>query len=582
MHAVRDELEAAILGGFIEKVVPISDLEVGLRIRAQHRDFNLLMSADAQSGRIHLVSGTLRRLSEDVSPFLLLMRKYVREGRIVSIDQPPLERVMILGIENRQEDGSVLASRLIIEVMGRHSNVILVGDNGEVLDAIKRVPPSMSRQRPILPHSVYEPPPAMDKLNPRSPLLGRQLSTAAKQVPPSAAAWRFIQEAVAGLGPLAAREVVHRACGNAGCTLAQVESCEVLGRELASLFGTVESRRWSPCVVAQDGTVIHFAPFPLTQFPEEMVQQTDGISRAIERAYSERIQTRPGEALRVPLRASIQSRLERVIRREDSLKQALTRGERAEDLKLTGQAILASTGTIRNGQTELEWEGKKIPLDPKLSPAENAQHYFKEYTKSRDAAKEIPALLEKVGLEREYLEQVAALIEAAEDEVALRAISRELSETHTGSPGSRAAQPAGRPPAKTGKPAKGKPEPPAGAVRKLSAGDGSQILVGGSARGNERATFDLATGTDLWLHARGVPGAHVILKTGGREPSRQTLLDAARIAAIHSQARDSARVLVDYTLQRYVKKVKGGPPGLVTYTQEKTVRVDTRETERDS
>jgi len=165
MHAIRDELEAALVGGFVEKVIPLSTLEVGLRVRSQYRDRSLLMSADPQSARIHLVRGTLRRLSEEVTPFLLLLRKYVRDGRIVSIRQPTLERVIELAVEKRQEDGSTTASTLIIEIMGRHSNVILVGQDGKVLDALKRVPPSLSRQRPVLPHLPYNPPPAAEKLS---------------------------------------------------------------------------------------------------------------------------------------------------------------------------------------------------------------------------------------------------------------------------------------------------------------------------------------------------------------------------------------------------------------------------------
>lgn len=577
MHAIRDELEGAIVGGFVEKVLPLSALEIGLRIRAHHQDHNLLLSADAQSARVHLVSGTLRRLSEDVTPFLLLMRKYVRGARIVSIQQPPLERVMRIAVEARQDDGSVLASELIIEVMGRHSNVILVGPDGTVLDAIKRVPPALSRQRPVLPHLAYSSPPPVEKLNPRSPLLARQLANAARQVPPGEAAWRLVQEGVVGLGPLAAREAVHRACGNANCTVGELPSVEALAAEVARLFRAVETHEWEPCVVVRDGAVVHFAPFLLSQFPESQLERTEGISRAVERAFAETIRTRPGEALRVPLRASLQARLERVRRKEESLRQALARGEKAEALKLSGQAILASAGQIAPGQHELEWQGRVIRLDPNLSPSENAQRYFKEYAKARDAAREIPVLLDSTRLEREYLEQMAALVEVAEDEVELRTLSRELADSTTGVPGvaQRGPMPAGRTQQKFGK---GRPEVPVGTVRRLTTSDGHQLLVGGSARGNERVTFELANGGDLWLHARGIPGAHVILKLGGREPTRQALLEAARIAAAHSQGRGAAKVPVDYTLQRYVRKVRGGPPGLVTYTQERTLRVDASET----
>ena len=573
MHAVRDELEATLVGGFVEKVVPLSELEIGLRMRSQHHDFNLLMSADPQAARIHLVgSGTLRRLSDDVSPFLLLVRKYVRESRIVSIQQPPLERVMRLAVETRQEDGATIASELIIEVMGRHSNVILVGPDGKVLDAIKRVPPSLSRQRPVLPHLPYEPPPAVDKLNPRSPLLARRLAAAARQAPPTTAAWRFVQEALTGLGPLSAREVVYRVCGDAGCGIDQISSWEAVADELATLFRSLETHQWLPCVVVQDGAVIHYAPFLLTQFPPEQVEKVENISEAVERAFADRIQLRAGEALRAPLRASLRTRLERVRRRDSSLRQALARGEKAEALKLAGQAILASVGQMEPGQKELQWDGEVITLDQKLSPAENAQRYFREYAKARDATKEVPALVESVRLEKEYLEQLQALVEAAEEEVDLRTLSREINEVGAGlKPAPTATR---QPPKGRQKPGKGRAEPPAGTVKRFTSSEGHQMLVGGSARGNERATFDLATAGDLWLHARGIPGAHVILKLGGQEPARRELLEAARLAASHSQARGSTKVPVDYTLQRYVRKVKGGHPGLVTYTQEKTIRVD--------
>ncbi len=588
MHAVKDELESTILGGHIEKVVPLSTLEVGLRIRAQHRDFNLLMSADPQSARVHLVRGTLRRLSEDVTPFLLLLRKYLRDGRIAAIRQPLLERVLELAVENRQDDGSITASVLIIETMGRHSNVILVGPDGKILDALKRVPPSLSRQRPVLPHLPYTPPPPAEKLNPASPLLARQLATSAKQMGQTAPLWRFLQETVTGLGPLSAREVVYRAQGNIAATIGNVISWQGIVDALNTLLSPVETHLWSPCVVLEGGAVLHFAPYTLTQFSGSQLEPVESISGVVERAYSERLRLRPGEALRAPLRAAVQVRLDRVQRKEDSLRLALTRGEKAEELKLNGQTILASMAGIQPGQTELPSENGTISLDPKLSPSENAQRYFREYTKARDATRELPELLERVRLDKEYLQQMLTLVELAEGEVELRALSRELAETREGAVGSGSGSVSGattRPGSNrdqgkakrtTGRP---KADQTLGTVRRVTTAGGHQILMGGSAKGNERATFDLSAGNDIWFHARGIPGAHVILKVGGQEPSHRTLLEAARLAALHSQARGSTKVPVDYTLQRYVKKVKGGPHGLVTYSQERTVRVDATESQ---
>ncbi len=586
MHAIRDELEAELLGGHVEKLFLLSGLEVGLRIRAQRHDHNLLISADPQFARVHLIGETVRRLSEEVTPFLLLLRKYVRDGRITSIEQPTLERVLRLSVENRLDDGSTAATSLIIEIMGKYSNVILVGPDGNVLDALKRIPPSLSRQRPVLPHLPYSPPPATEKLNPLSPILARQLAAAARQVKPGSPLWRFLQESVNGLGPLAAREAVYRAFGEAQKAVTQDIPWQELTAALDSLLKPLQTRQWGPCVVVREDVVVHFAPYLLTQFPEAEVERVQSMSEAVERANADRLKFRPAEALRAPLRASLKARLDRARRKEESLLQALSRGEKAEELKQFGQAILANVGQIAHGQESLQWEGMTIALDPKLSPSENAQRYFREYAKSRDAAREIPALQQAARLDREYLEQLLTLAELAKSDVELKALSRELAETEN-----RRQEPAqSRPqvgssgrsrPGPKPKPGKPRVEQPTGTVRRLTSNEGIQILVGGSARGNERATFDLGTGGDLWLHARGIPGAHVIVKLGGREPSRQILLEAARVAAIHSQGKGSAKVPVDYTLQRNVKKVKGGPPGLVTYSGEKTIRVDALEPEED-
>jgi predicted ribosome quality control (RQC) complex YloA/Tae2 family protein len=587
MHAVKDELEDNLLGGYVEKVIPLSALDVGLRVRSRRRDFSLLMSANPQSARVHLVGGTLRRLTDQVTPFLLLLRKYIREGRIVSIEQPMLERMIELVVEKQLDDGPTATSRLIIEAMGRHSNVILVGSEGKVLDSLKRVPPSLSRLRPILPHLPYSPPPGAQKLDPLSAALTQQLASTAEQAGDSAALWRFLQERIMGLGPLAAREVTYRATGSASSTLGDVASWEGIVEALSSLLRPLRTREWTPSVVLEEGEVIHFAPYRITQFPSLQLEEVSSISEAIERAYSERAQIRPAESLRIPLRSSLEARIDRARRKEESLRQALARGERAEDLKAAGQAILASVAQIGSEQVELVWEDRSIKLDPALTPSENAQRYFKEYAKARDATQGVPAMLESASLEREYLQQMLAHVELAQNDVELRAISRELKEAEGTRPARAEEQPRpaasvpvagrGRRASRPKKLPKAKDEGPAGTVRRLTTTEGHPILVGGSARGNDRVTFDLGGAGDVWLHARGLPGAHVILKAGGAEPSERAIAEAARVAAANSQARGATKVPVDYTLQRYVKKVKGGPPGLVTYSQEKTILVDATE-----
>lgn len=565
LAAVRDELRATILGGRVQKALHPGLLALGLEIYARGRTYWLYASAQAQDARVHLVSSRLVRNSDEVTPFLLLVRKYVRGGRIVEIEQPELERVLILHVQRRDpETGALWETKLIFEIMGRHSNMILVDGAGLVLDCIKRVTPEMSRQRPVLPGMEYRlPPPQAGKLSPLE-LTANRLRTAIALQPAEMPLWQALVAGVLGTSPLAAQEAACRATGSPFSTLADVGNWEAVVEALAALWAPVRgAAAWQPCAGLEHGRVITYAPYELTHYAER--RRIDGISAAIEAFHGEQERTEPYDPRKALLHQAIDRQIERVERRRASLERALAEAAASERLRRAGELLLAYAAGISRGQCEVVLDGERIALDPALTAVENAQEYFKEYSKARRAVADVPAMLEAASYELAYLREQRVLLELATSPAELAELEADLVERGVlPAPGRKRLAP-GRKQHPSGRQA---PLPP----RRFLI-DGYEVLAGRSARQNHAVTFDLAAPHDVWLHARGVPGAHVIVRSGGRSVPEHVLRRAAAIAAFFSQSRTASSVAVDHTLRRYVRPVKGAAPGLVTYSHETTVHV---------
>jgi predicted ribosome quality control (RQC) complex YloA/Tae2 family protein len=305
----------------------------------------------------------------------------------------------------------------------------------------------------------------------------------------------------------------------------------------------------------------------LTHLTSARLQRFETVSAAMEAFYARIEATRPrrGDTLaleRKSLLASLERASRSAERRIAGLRHQLdiARSER-EPLRRVGQALLAQQRDIVPGAGEVMVDGQAFELDPRLSAVENAQAYFARYRKAREAEERVPQLLQEAQTIADHLANLRALVELADGVDAIRALRREVG-LATG----------GRPP-RSGGSKQGQRSAP---YRKIALGPGWEALVGSSAEGNAWVTFDLAGGDDLWLHARGVPGAHVVVRTGGREPPEAVVQRAAQVAAEQSSARGAAAVEVDVARRRYVKKIPGGPPGLVRYTHERTVRVTPR------
>lgn len=546
--AIAAELRAELLDGRVQQVLLPGKLSLALEIYAHRQRRYLFASAHPQTARVHLSADKPRRGVDSVSPMLLLLRKYVRGARLIDVHQPPAERILHLAF-----DGPHGPVTLVVEAIGRYSNLILVGPDETVLEAIKRVGPEMNRYRVVLPGHPYSPPPPQEKLLPAdvSEYRLRHLLT---QWPPDMLLRRVLVAGIAGTSPLAAQEIVFRALGDVDAPVEAVQRISPLLEACRAL--TLEPPQ--PCIIRDEsGEVMAFAPYPLTHMGTWEPAQSMSVAVA---AY---IGDESGgyQTARAPLSQAIEASHERLARRRTRLAEEQAAAGDPELLKQMGEAILAYAHQLERGQSELivEWEAGKpalqVKLDPTLSPPENAQSYFRRYRKALRAAVEIPAQMAQIEREQEYLDQLAQDLAMAESRPEIDAVAVALAQAgHL-------------------KKKKRKPSSPAARPLRLTSPDGFTLWVGKNALQNEELTFRRASPEDTWLHARGIPGAHVIIRAEGRPVPEQTIEWGARLAAYYSRGRDDTQVAVDVVQRRHVRRLKGGRPGQVVYRHERTLRV---------
>ncbi len=573
-RAVAEDLHLHLLGGRVDKIVQPDELSVAFLLRAEHANQWLLMSAHAQRATVRR---TLARQSTgftEPSPFVMLLRKHLESARLAAVSQIGVDRVLRLGFARGADEMVLLA-----EVIGRYSNVILATADLVVLGALKLVRADENRVRVVVPRRPYAPPPApmqappfdnRPKLDPLHCLAG-DLAVALSRAEPSAQLWTSLLGIVDGLSPTAARETAFRALGSIEVTAGQALGLASAAALLDVIRLLYSSSRGLPSAVRRGEKLVDYAAFPLLQHGIEPPSYADIA------ALLDEVQVAPagGDAMaarRDPVVAAIDTLRKNARRKIASLQGSLVDEAALATMRARGEMVLAYQHSIQPGSKELviAEPAMSISLDPQLTPVENAQRLFKLYGKARDAARVVPALLETARQELDYLDQLAVHAALAEDSQSLAAVREDLRD-QTVTPeeaAQRARKEAQR--AKRGKAQKGKPGISPLRVR---AADGSEILIGRSAKQNDAVTFSMAGAQDIWLHARRIPGAHVILRVAGHAPSPATLLQAATLAATHSQARGSTTVPVDYTLVRNVRRIKGAKPGLVYYSGETTLSV---------
>ena len=552
IHALAAELEDRLAGGRIDKVQqPEKDLLL-LTLRARGENLRLLLSAGTGSARAH-VTGASYENPQEAPMFCMLLRKHLVGARILSVRQPDWERMLILELDARDELGVGSRKQLIVELIGRSANVILVGEDGRILDCIRRADFGGDALRRMLPGMIYRLPPRQEKLpffETAPERLREMVQNADRQIP----ADKWLLDSFSGLSPLLCRELAHRCAGD----------YETLPEQLEALQETVSAGEFCPTLLLREGKAQDFSFLPITQYGRETVcQPYDSFSELLDAFYLQRDRAELRRRRSHELLRSIRTGRDRLVRKLANQKEELKRTESREDVRRQAELITANLYRMKKGDRVLVCQNYyeedcpeiSIPLDALKTPQQNAAALFKEYNKLKGAKLHLTELIAKGEQQLDYLNSVLAELEQAESEKDLAEIRRELVETGYLKK------------SKLREKEKGRAQAP---LRFLT-DDGFEVLVGRNNAQNDELSTRLARRTDWWLHTQKVHGSHVILRCEGQEPSQTALEQAAALAVTYSQGREGGKIPVDYTMVRNVRKPSGAMPGKVIYTEYKTM-----------
>lgn len=558
ISALVDEFTDTLVGGRAQDVIDVDEMGLGLEIYANRKRHYLYMSADANQPRVYLAAGKLRRGLMKPTQLGLICRRTVEGGIVTNVSQPDWERLLQIDFAGPEGDVS-----LVIELMPRRANVLLLRD-GVILDCLNRVGPDENRYRLSLPnHDYVPPPPIRGQLAPGDVSLEslRRIMDAVDK--PSVQARRVLPGRILGMSPLLAREVVFRASGRADAKARDCD-CHALLDAYQALVAPLLLRQWQPGIGYEMSVAVDFAAFPLS-FLDWTASPT--MSGAVSDFYGMLGSADAYDEARKPVRQAIDEARKRLSAKFSSLEQGLKDEGELRTIRQSGELILAYQTALHDGQKLLRahYEPNEpeliIKLDPELSPIENAQRYFRRYEKAKAARKAIPALIAETKTELDFMAQLESDLATASNWPEIDDVIQILQERgHWQGKKLKRIGGGGR----------------QGPLRVVSR-DGYVVWIGRNSRQNEKLTFKTANSQDLWLHARGVPGAHVVIRNDGRRIKDSLILDAAAVAAHYSQRRNDQRVSVDCTRIKFVKAIKGAGPGMVTYRNEKTVSVEPRD-----
>jgi predicted ribosome quality control (RQC) complex YloA/Tae2 family protein len=547
-RALQAELQGTVAGGRIQSVYFVSPQVIGLEIYANHNRHYVLMSAEPQRARALIVSDKLRTASVPLTPFFLLLKKYVNGSFLNRVQVIARERILLFEFDHRAQG----VSTLVVELMGNRANLILLDAGGIILDALRRVPPGGNRAREIVPRGKYFPPPPQPKADPLA-VTQPQLESLLEQAHGDTLAEKLVAS-ISGTSPLFARELAFRVAADTAAPYSPA-----LTRSIYNQLISAWQSPAAPSLALEDNHPVAIAAFSLTQY--RTVETIPSMSAALEKYFGA---VESYEAVKAPLVAQLNGALERMERTRASLQRELVPPEEIERLKTQGEMILGYQYELTEGQTLLHAPVNDeltldITLDPSLNPVENANRYFDEYKRARDARDRVPERIANVENDIQYVQQLINDLEMAEsraeidlvmDEARQAGVIRETA-MRTG-----------------GKIVRAEP-------RHFVSPDNFQVLVGRNARQNDTITFERAHPEDLWLHVRGRAGSHVIIQSNGRTVPESTLEFAASLAAYYSQSRSDGGVDVVYTPRKNVHRVRGAGahPGLVTVRDEQVIRV---------
>ena len=555
------ELNDTILNGRIAKIAQPENDELLLTIKPAKGQVRLVISASASLPLIYLSRDN--KPSPMTAPnFCMLLRKHIANGRIVGIFQPSLERIIRFEIEHLDELGDLCRKSLIVEIMGKHSNIIFCNEKGMIIDSIKHVSAQMSSVREVLPGREYFIPDTMKKENPLDiPEENFTQELLSKPMPVGKA----IYNSFTGISPVIAEEICHLAGIDSSIPASEM-SADLLShlyRQFTYFMEQVTESKFSPAIYYEGNEPKEFSSLPLTHFSNYQVKSFDSISEVIRTYYSSRDLITRIRQKSSDLRRVVQTALERNRKKYDLQLKQLRDTENRDKYKVYGELIHTYGYNLEDGAKELEAlnyytnEMIKIPLDPQKTPQENAKKYFDRYNKQKRTFEALSELIKETKDEIDYLESVSKSLDIARSEDDLIQIKEELIES-----GFIRRKQSSKKVKITSKP-----------FHYISS-DGFHMYVGKNNLQNEELTFHFANGGDWWFHAKKAPGSHVIVKTNGEELPDRTFEEAARLAAHYSKNSGAEKVEVDYVEKKQVKKPNGSKPGFVVYYTNYSMMID--------
>ena len=577
VSCLRKELSDKLTGGRITKIVQSEADELLLTIKNNANQYRLLLSASASLPLAYLTDKN-KPAPMTAPGFCMLLRKHLGGGRIVAVTQPSLERILHFHIEHLDEMGDLCRKTLIVELMGKHSNLIFCKEDGMILDSIKHVSLAVSSVREVLPGRTYFIPHTQDKLDPLTVAPVEMVSAICDKPAPLSKA---IYTTLTGFSPVMAEELCHRASVEsarpAGALTAPER--EMLSHQLLRLMETVKDGDFEPRIyyrnagsVSTDTTFsqfgqslepVEFSAVPLTMYEEMNAQPFESVSALLESYYATKNTLTRIRQKSSDLRRIVQTALDRSRKKYNLQSRQLADTEKREKYKIWGELIHTYGYGVPEGAKSMQAlnyytnEEVSIPLDPTLSAQENAKKYFDKYGKLKRTFEAVTTLLAETKSEVEHLESVQTALDMALSEEDLVQIKEELVES-----GYIRRKIGGKKVKITSKP------------YHYVSSDGFDIYVGKNNFQNDELTFQFATGNDWWFHAKGAPGSHVIVKANSRELPDRTFEEAGRLAAYYSKNRGGDKVEIDYVQKKQVKKPGGAKPGFVVYYTNYSLMID--------
>lgn len=568
IRALALELSETLVGGKIDKINQPEKDEVLFTIRNNGSNHRLLISANSANPRIYLAENYKKENPLKAPMFLMLLRKHLGGGRVLSIGQKDFDRNILIDIEAYDELRRLRTRTLSVEIMGKHSNIVLIDkETNQIIDAIKRVPLSISSVRMILPNTDFTFPPGQGKHNPLESISTKDFVSALKTK--SQPVFKGIYSNFQGISPVSAKQICYMAnlndsFGTYDLTPLQME---ILKENFDKLFKAISLGNFAPCIVYDPNyNPLDFSAIMLTLYDDtHTVVGFDSISKATEEYFykkdlHERIMQKTQG-----LRKSLQIKLDRVKTKMQKQIDEINQAQNLDEYAKAGQLLTANIYQMDKGMKEIEvydylTEGSplvSILLNPDWTPSENIQDYYKKYNKAKARIRELTDQLEQTKNENDYLENVFVSINNIDSLEAIEDIKDEMAREGYYSPVN----------------IKKKTEKTPSKPLEFTASDGTLILVGKNNTQNDRLTFKIASPNDIWLHTKDIPGSHVIIKATLETVSQDALQEAAMLAAYYSKSQASSQVPVSYTPRKNVKKPKGAKPGMVIYTDYKTIYV---------